>query len=142
MGGGDGSGVDLGRNGCAERAERDGHAEQGAVARWVRVCDVHGTGRAWTDTGQGRWEVGTSTPAGTRPEGAASVATGRDPHAELRQRQAGTGVAARTRAGAQGAGEAGTALGLVCGRSVTGKRYRNWERSTAALGVENRKQDA
>jgi lipid-binding SYLF domain-containing protein len=51
--------------------------------------------------------------SGDAAGGAASVATGRVPHAESRQRQAGTGVAA-------GAGEAGTALGLVCGRSVAG----------------------
>jgi hypothetical protein len=143
MGGGDGSGVDVERNGCAERAEWDGHAEQGAVARWVRVCDVHNARRAWADTGRGRWEVGTSTPAGTRVE---RPAWRRD-----RTRTRSRGSARRGRAWRRGqgqgrrgagAGEAGTTLGLVCGRSVTGKRCRNWERSTVALGVENRKHDA
>jgi hypothetical protein len=96
MGGGDGSGVDMERNGCAERAERDGHAEQGAVARWVRVCNVRGAGRAWADTGRGLWA-----------EGAASVATGRG--ARVRSRGSGQG--------ADGRGGADVGRGAGGGRS-------------------------
>jgi hypothetical protein len=74
--------------------------------------------------------------------GSASVATGQGARAESRQRPGGDGRGGADAGGGAGAGEAGTALGLVCGRSVAGKRCRNWERSTAALGVENRKHDA
>jgi hypothetical protein len=96
--GGRGSVVDVGRKGYAERARRDGRAEQGAVARWVWVwvCDVHGAGMgrhgartlgsghvdASGDTGRGPAWYGKCGETGRGRGG--SVVTGRDTHAEER----------------------------------------------------------
>jgi hypothetical protein len=63
------------RRGRGGAARRDRRAEQRVVARWVRMCDVHGAGRSKADTmgGHWRWGVGTSTRVRDSGRGAGGV---------------------------------------------------------------------
>ncbi|KAJ7737204.1 hypothetical protein B0H14DRAFT_3168344 [Mycena olivaceomarginata] len=110
------------------------HAEQGAVARWLQVCDVGGGGRA--GRGRGHWEVGRSTLAVDAGRGAGGVwEMGENGKRERRQRGDGTGRACR------GENQRRPAWGGTARDRRCTERAQQWRRQDRAL-AESRQGEA